>query len=1233
MPMSDAAARIRTLLQERIAVIDGAMGTMIQGYSLDEAGYRGREFADHGRDLKGDNDLLNLSRPEIVEAIHREYLEAGADIIETNTFNSTSIAQADYGLEGRAYDLNLAGARAARRAVDAVLATSPGRPRFVAGAMGPTNRTASLSRDVNNPGARATTFDELEAAYHQQARGLLDGGVDLLLVETVFDTLNAKAALHAIDRLFAEGGRRVPVMVSVTIVDQSGRTLSGQTVEAFWNSVSHAGLLSVGINCALGAKQMRPFMEELARIAPVFISCYPNAGLPNAFGGFDETPEIMAADLHDFAANGWLNIVGGCCGTTPPHIAAIAEAVRGLKPHVPATPDPYPRFSGLEPLTIRPDTNFVNVGERTNVTGSPQFARLILAGQYEEALAVARHQVEGGAQIIDVNMDEGMLDSEGAMTTFLNLVAAEPDIARVPVMIDSSKWSVIEAGLKCIQGKGIVNSISLKEGEESFTRQARLVKRYGAGVVVMAFDEAGQATTVDRKVEICARAYRILTEEIGLPPQDIIFDPNILTVATGIEEHNDYAVAFIEATRRIKALLPLVKVSGGVSNISFSFRGNKAVREAMHSAFLYHAIRAGMDMGIVNAGQLEVYEEIPKDLLELVEDVLLNRRPDATERLLAFADSVKQKGKAAVEEDAWRRGTVEERLSHALVKGIVDHIEADTEEARAKYRRPLAVIEGPLMDGMNVVGELFGSGRMFLPQVVKSARVMKKAVAYLQPFLEAEKVAGSRRTEGRIVMATVKGDVHDIGKNIVGVVLGCNNYEVIDLGVMVPATKILETARERQADMIGLSGLITPSLEEMVHVGREMEREGITLPLLIGGATTSKAHTAVKIAPVYSHPVVHVLDASRAVGVAASLKNPEQRKELDARNRAEQERLRLKHREKTAERPLLGLEEARRRRPRLDWESYAPPVPAFTGPRVLDRFPLAEIVPYVDWSPFFATWELRGTYPRIFENEVWGARAKELFDDAQALLARIVDEGRLTARAVYGFYPANAVGDDIEIYADDSRARVLRVVHTLRQQNDKPKGQPNQALADFVAPKESGRPDYLGAFAVTTGVGIETLAQEFEAQHDDYSSIMAKALADRLAEAFAELVHQRARADWGYGKDERLTPDELIHERYRGIRPAPGYPACPDHSEKRGLFDLLRVEETAGIRLTETFAMYPAAAVCGWLFSHPEARYFTVGRIGSDQLEDYRRRKGAETAEVERWLAPVFDTESAQVAP
>jgi 5-methyltetrahydrofolate--homocysteine methyltransferase len=1231
--MSDAAARIRTLLKERIVVIDGAMGTMIQGYTLDEAGFRGKEFADHPRDLKGDNDLLNLTRPDIVEAIHRQYLEAEADIVETNTFNSTSIAQADYGLQARAYDLNVAGARAARRAVDAVAARDLDRPRFVAGAMGPTNRTASLSRDVNDPGARATTFDELEAAYHEQARGLLDGGVDLLLVETVFDTLNAKAALHAIDRLFAEGGRRVPLMLSVTIVDQSGRTLSGQTVEAFWNSVSHAGLLSVGINCALGAKQMRPFLEELARIAPVFISCYPNAGLPNAFGGFDETPEIMARDLHGFAASGWLNIVGGCCGTTPEHIAAIAEAVRGLKPHQPASPEPFPRFSGLEALTIRPDTNFVNIGERTNVTGSPQFAKLVLAGQYEEALAVARHQVLGGAQIIDVNMDEGMLDSERAMTTFLNLVGSEPDIARVPVMIDSSKWSVIEAGLKCVQGKGVVNSISLKEGEESFKRQARLIKRYGAGVVVMAFDEAGQATTVDRKVEICARAYRILTEEIGLPPQDIIFDPNILTVATGIEEHNDYAVAFIEATRRIKAELPLCKVSGGVSNISFSFRGNKAVREAMHSAFLYHAIRAGMDMGIVNAGQLEVYEEIPKDLLALVEDVLLNRRPDATERLLAFADSVKQKGKAAVEEDAWRRGTVEERLSHALVKGIVDHIEADTEEARQKYGRPLSVIEGPLMDGMNVVGELFGSGRMFLPQVVKSARVMKKAVAYLQPFLEAEKAAGSRRTEGRIVMATVKGDVHDIGKNIVGVVLGCNNYEVIDLGVMVPASTILQTAREREADMIGLSGLITPSLEEMVHVGREMEREGLSIPLLIGGATTSKAHTAVKIAPVYSHPVVHVLDASRAVGVAAALKSPEQRKELDGRNRAEQERLRKQHRDKVAERPLLTLEEARRRRTLLDWQSYAPPRPSFTGTRLLDRFPLAEIVPYIDWSPFFATWELRGTYPRIFENEVWGDRARELFDDAQALLARLVDEGRLTARAVYGFFPANAAGDDIELYADEARGRVARVVHTLRQQNDKPEGQPNQALSDFVAPRETGKPDYLGAFAVTTGVGLEAVVAEFESQHDDYSAIMAKALADRLAEAFTELVHRKARADWGYGREEQLTTDELIRERYRGIRPAPGYPACPDHSEKRVLFDLLRAEEATGIRLTETFAMHPAAAVCGWFFSHPEARYFTVGRIGADQVEDYRRRKGAERREVERWLAPVLEVESAQATP
>jgi 5-methyltetrahydrofolate--homocysteine methyltransferase len=1102
----------------------------------------------------------------------------------------------------------------------------------VAGSIGPTNRSASLSRDVNDPGARLVSFDELEAAYHEQVRGLADGGVDLLLVETVFDTLNCKAALFAIARHLAETGRRLPVIVSVTIVDQSGRTLSGQTVEAFWNSVSHAELFAVGINCALGAKQMAPYIEELSRVAPIPISCYPNAGLPNAFGGFDETPEIMARDLHEFASRGFVNLVGGCCGTTPVHIRAIAEAVRGLRPREAAAVEPFTRLSGLEPLTIRPDTNFVNVGERTNVTGSPRFKELILAGRYEDALSVARHQVDGGAQILDVNMDEGMLDSEKAMVTFLNLLASEPDIARIPIMVDSSKWSVLEAGLKCLQGKGVVNSISLKEGEEAFERQARLIRRYGAAVVVMAFDEQGQATSADRKVEICTRAYRILTERVGFPPQDIVFDPNILTVATGIEEHSDYAVAFIEATRRIKQTLPLCKVSGGVSNISFSFRGNAAVREAMHSAFLYHAIRAGMDMGIVNAGQLAVYEEIPRDLLERVEDVLLNRRPDATERLVAFAESVKQKGRAQVEEDAWRQGSVEERLSHALVKGIVDHIEADTEEARQKYGRPLAVIEGPLMDGMNVVGDLFGTGRMFLPQVVKSARVMKKAVAYLEPYLAAEKQAGARRSEGKIVLATVKGDVHDIGKNIVGVVLACNNWEVIDLGVMVSADKILKTARETGADLIGLSGLITPSLEEMVHVAREMEREELAVPLLIGGATTSKAHTAVKIAPAYSRPVVHVLDASRAVGVVGSLKNPELRRALDEQNRLEQEKLRRQHMDKGGEIRLLPIEEARLRRTPIEWSGYAPPRPSFTGLRVFDPFPLHEVVPYIDWSPFFATWELRGTYPRIFQNEVWGQRARELYDDAQRLLARIVDERLLTARAVIGFFPAASVGDDIELYADESRSCALSTLHTLRQQTDKPEGQPNQALADFIAPKQAGLEDYLGLFAVTAGIGIEALVHGFERDHDDYSAIMARALADRLAEALAELLHKRAREAWGYGVEESLTLEELIRERYRGIRPAPGYPACPDHTEKRLLFDLLRAESNAGIHLTETFAMTPAASVCGLYFSHPEARYFTVGRIGLDQLEDYGRRKRMDVRELERWLAPSLGYQPAERA-
>ncbi|TLY25750.1 MAG: methionine synthase, partial [Nitrospirae bacterium] len=991
---------LENLLQRRIVILDGAMGTMIQSYQLDESGYRGRQFASHPHDLKGCNDLLCLTQPEIVETIHRQYLEAGADIIETNTFNSTSISMADYHLEHLVYDLNLAGAKVARKAVETVMAKRPDRPLFVAGAIGPTNRTASMSPDVNNPAFRSVTFDQLVTTYTEQMRGLMDGGVDILLLETVFDTLNAKAALFAIDQFFEKHGKRVPVMVSVTITDRSGRTLSGQTVEAFWNSMSHMPLLSVGINCALGAKQMRPYIDELSQIAPVPISCYPNAGLPNAFGGFDETPDIMATDLREFAANGWLNIVGGCCGTTPAHISAIADAVHGLPPRRLATPEPFTRLSGLEPLTIRPETNFVNIGERTNVTGSPAFAKLILNGDYEAALSVARQQVQGGAQLIDVNMDEGLLDSHEAMATFLKLVASEPDIARVPTMIDSSKWSVIEAGLQCVQGKPVVNSISLKEGEEAFRQCARLIKRYGAALVVMAFDEKGQADTFDRKIEVCARAYRILTEDIGLPPQDIIFDPNVLTVATGIEEHNNYAVNFIEATRWIKAKLPRCKVSGGISNISFSFRGNHVVREAMHSAFLYHAIKAGLDMGIVNAGQLAVYEEIPKDLLELVEDVLLNRRPDATERLVSFAETVRQKDKVAAQEHAWRRGTVEERLSHALVKGIVEYIEEDVEEARQQCSKPLQVIEGPLMAGMNIVGDLFGAGKMFLPQVVKSARVMKKAVAYLLPFMEAEKQAsGGRKAQGKILLATVKGDVHDIGKNIVGVVLGCNNYEVIDLGVMVPCDTILKTARERQVDLIGLSGLITPSLDEMGHVAREMTREGFQMPLLIGGATTSKAHTAVKIAPAYPQPVIHVLDASRAVGVVGSLMNPAQKPAFAESNRLDQERVRQAHQDR-GPKPLLTLAQARERKPPIDWQTTEIPTPSFVGIRVLDGFPLDGIVPFIDWSPFFHTWELRGRYPQILDDP----KAKELFDDAQHLLNEIVAHKLLTARAVYGFF-------------------------------------------------------------------------------------------------------------------------------------------------------------------------------------------------------------------------------------
>ncbi len=1219
----DKSQRLVELFRERILILDGAMGTMIQGYSLDEAGYRGGKFVDHPSDLKGNNDLLCITRPEIVEAIHRQFLEAGADIIETNSFNSTSISMADYKMEKIVKDLNLAAARVARKAADAVTANDPKRPRFVAGALGPTNRTASMSPDVNNSSLRTVTYDQLVAAYYEQVHALMEGGVDLLLPETTFDTLNLKAALFAIEKCFADFGRRLPIIASVTITDASGRTLSGQTVEAFWNSVSHANLLAVGINCALGPENMRPYVEELAHLAPIYTHCYPNAGLPNAFGGFDETPERMAASLKDFAANGWLNMVGGCCGTTPAHIKAIANAALNIPRREPARVEPLTRFSGLEPLTLRPESNFTMIGERTNVTGSPKFSKLILEGKLEEGLVVARQQVDGGANILDVNMDEAMLDSERTMTTFLNYIASEPEISRIPIMIDSSKWSVIEAGLKCVQGKAIVNSISLKEGEEAFKHHARLVRLYGAGVVVMAFDEKGQADTIERKVAICTRSYRILTQEIGFPPTDIIFDPNILTVATGIEEHNSYAVNFIEATRQIKATLPHCKVSGGISNLSFSFRGNNTVREAMHSAFLYHAIRAGLDMGIVNAGQLEVYEEIPKNLLELVEDVILNRRPDATERLVGFAETVKQKGKVQVKDDAWRNTSVEERLSHSLVKGIVDFIDADVEEARQKYGRPILVIEGPLMAGMNVVGDLFGAGKMFLPQVVKSARVMKKAVAILLPYMEEEKKkTGGVQTQGKILMATVKGDVHDIGKNIVGVVLGCNNYEVIDLGVMVPCEKILATARERGVNIIGLSGLITPSLEEMVHVAKEMQREGFKVPLLIGGATTSKIHTAVKISQNYGQSVVHVLDASRAVGVVSSLINPDLKNAFDVKNRAEQEESRKEHAGKRAAAPVLSIEKARERRTSLDWKNHPPSRPSFTGFRTFRDFPLADLVPFIDWSPFFHTWELRGRYPKIFDDPVVGGRAKELFEDAQKLLKQIVDRKLLSAHGVFGFFPSNAVGDDIVVYADEQRKSERMVLHTLRQQMEKTDGQPNQALSDFIAPRESGVPDYIGAFAVTTGIGIEAVVQDFEKAHDDYNAIMTKALADRLAEAFAECLHKKARDEWGFGKSENLTSEDLIREKYRGIRPAPGYPACPDHTEKPLIFDLLDVTKNTGITLTESMAMYPASSVSGLYFSHPESKYFAVGKIGKDQVLDYHRRKGMDLKAVERWLSP-----------
>jgi 5-methyltetrahydrofolate--homocysteine methyltransferase len=1221
---------LEQLLQERIVILDGAMGTMIQRYKLDEAAFRGERFKNWLKDLKGHNDLLNVTQPAVIEEIHHQYLEAGADIIETNTFNSQAISLADYHMESLGYELSKAGAACARRAVARILTAQPERRCFVAGAIGPTTKTSSISTDVNNPAARGATYDQLVGAYRDQVRGLLDGGVDLLLVETIFDTLNAKAAFFAIQELFASGPRSVPIMASVTFIQAgSNRGVTGQTVEAFWNSISHVPLLSVGMNCALGPKEMRPLIEELSQIAPVYVSAHPNAGLPNPLlpTGFPETPDSLAPQLREWAQNGWLNIVGGCCGTTPAHIKLIAEAVRGIEPRRIPTVEPYTRLSGLEAVTIRPDSNFVNIGERTNVTGSPAFSKLIQAGEYEAALAVARQQVEGGAQIIDVNMDEGMLDSQAAMEKFLRLVASEPDIARVPIMVDSSKWEVLETGLKNIQGKAVVNSISLKEGEAKFIEQARLIRRYGAALVVMAFDERGQADTLERKQEVCARSYGILTGQVGVPPQDIIFDPNVLTVATGIEDHNAYAVNFIEATRWIKQHLPLAKVSGGISNISFSFRGNNVVREAMHAAFLYHAIQAGLDMGIVNAGQLAVYEEIPKDLLELVEDVLLNRRSDATERLVAFADTVKQKGKAAAKDDEWRKGTVEERLIHALVKGITDHIDQDTEEARRKYPKPLAVIEGPLMAGMNVVGDLFGSGKMFLPQVVKSARVMKKAVAYLMPFMEEDKKRlGGFQSQGRVLLATVKGDVHDIGKNIVGVVLGCNNYDVIDLGVMVPCDKILATAKEQKVDIIGLSGLITPSLDEMVHVAKEMTREGFGIPLLIGGATTSKAHTAVKIAPSYEPAVVHVLDASRAVGVVGNLRNETQKPLFVKQIREDYERMRHAHHDRGAK-PLLSIAAARARRLTSDWTTLDIPVASVLGVRTIDPQPLADLLPYIDWSPFFHTWELRGRYPAIFEDATIGARARELYEDARRLLDEIVRDSLLTAKGVYGLFAASAVGDDIELYETAERTTVLTTIHTLRQQSEKPAGQPNLALADYVAPKEAGRRDHVGAFAVTAGIGLDELCRRFDRDHDDYNSIMAKSLADRLAEAFAEYLHRVVRTEWTYGKSERLSHEDLIRERYRGIRPAPGYPACPDHTEKRLLFDLLKVETRTGITLTESFAMLPAAAVSGWYFAHPEARYFAVGKIGRDQVEDYARRKNMDRGEIERWLSPNLNYE------
>ena len=1229
---NDTETRLRELLSQRILYLDGAMGTMIQRHKLEEDDFRGDLFKDVNIDLKGNNDLLSLTRPEIISDIYKAYYEAGSDIIETNTFSATTIAQADYGLEDTAYELNKVSAELAKKAAAEVMASDPSRECFVAGAIGPTNRTCSISPDVNNPAHRNVTYTELVHAYHQQIRGLVDGGADILLAETTFDTLNLKAAIFAMEQYFEERGSSMPVMLSVTITDASGRTLSGQTIEAFWHSVRHVRPLSVGINCALGAKEMRPYMEALSNISDCYVSCYPNAGLPNPLSdtGYDETPDITGGLLNEYAEAGFLNVVGGCCGTTPDHIAAIKEATQNLPARKIPGIQPDLRLSGLEPVSIpwsqsRASQDFIMVGERTNVTGSPRFRKLIKEEKYEDALAVARQQVVNGANIIDINFDEGLLDSEACMVHFLNLVASEPEISKVPIMIDSSKWSVIEAGLQCVQGKAIVNSISLKEGEEKFLEQAKLLKRYGAATVVMAFDEEGQAATKEDKVRICQRAYKLLTEKAGFPPEDIIFDPNILTVATGIEEHNNYAVDFIEAVREIKATCPRALTSGGVSNISFSFRGNNTVREAMHSAFLYHAIAAGLDMGIVNAGMLEVYEEIPKELLEKVEDVLLNRRSDATEILTDYAEQFKGQSTAKKQEEdlTWREGMVGERLSHALVKGITTYVDEDTEEARQQLPRPLDVIEGPLMDGMKVVGQLFGDGKMFLPQVVKSARVMKKAVAWLTPYMEDEKASSNDKSEhGTMVIATVKGDVHDIGKNIVGVVMSCNNYRVVDLGVMVSCDEILKKAKEENADLIGLSGLITPSLDEMIHNAKEMERQGFEVPLLIGGATTSRMHTAVKIAQHYSGPVVHVADASLAAGVCNELLSPERKADYIREHKAMQQEDREKFEKKTAKIEFVTIEEARENRITHHWKPLELVTPENLERQVLETYSLQAIAEVIDWSPFFWTWDIKGIFPKVLEHEKHGAQAGEIYEDAQKLLAQIIEEHRFHPKAVYQFWPANAVGDSVEIYTNNARTEVLSQLHFLRQQRKMAQDSPHYCLADYIAPKHTGLEDYIGAFAVTMGTGVEEFAKTFEERGDDYTSIMVKALGDRMAEALTELLHKKARDFCGFGKDENLSVEQLIHERYRGIRPAPGYPACPDHTEKATLWNLLNVTEHTGISLTESFAMTPPSSVSGLYINHPDARYFGVGLLNHDQIEDYAQRKGISKQEAEKWLQP-----------